>query len=235
MAGLLSGALFSAKIGSTEVRGIYGGPSLVGTAQADTALPAAVRMGDPVLGGTDAIVGQDEGGVPPADYDDGAVKSEDSFSGPMIPQPASAAILETDSAPVSGQAAVAALPDLNADFVMPTHGHDWGILHNYNAIDIANSCGTPIVAAADGLVVPDRNIPDVLGGWNGGYGNFILIEHPFGNNVFTRYAHLEKMTVQIGDYVKQGQEIGLMGETGDATGCHLHFEVIGAENPFAKQ
>lgn len=126
------------------------------------------------------------------------------------------------------------LPNFNKNFIMPAKGYNWGILHHYNAVDIANSCGTPVVAAAEGLVVPDPNIPDTPGGWNEGYGNFVLIEHPFGSGVYTRYAHLQQVMVQIGDYVKQGQEIGLMGETGDATGCHVHFEVIGAQNPFAK-
>jgi murein DD-endopeptidase MepM/ murein hydrolase activator NlpD len=127
-----------------------------------------------------------------------------------------------------------ALPNFNKEFIMPAEGYDWGILHNYNAVDIANSCGTPVVAAADGLVVRDENIPDVLGGWNDGYGNFVLIEHAFGNDIRTRYAHLASISVQVGDYVKQGQQIGLMGESGEATGCHVHFEVLGAQNPFVK-
>jgi len=131
-------------------------------------------------------------------------------------------------------ASAGALPNFDSQFIMPANGYDWGILHHYNAVDIANSCGTPVVAAADGLVVPDSEIPYTPGGWNGGYGNFVLIEHPFGNNVLTRYAHLEQVMVQIGDYVRQGQEIGLMGESGEASGCHVHFEVIGAHNPFAK-
>lgn len=126
------------------------------------------------------------------------------------------------------------LPNFSSEFIIPAKGYNWGILHNYNAVDIANSCGTPVVASAEGLVVPDENIPNVLGGWNGGYGNFVLIEHPFGDQVKTRYAHLEKVFVQVGDYVKQGQEVGLMGESGEATGCHVHFEIIGARNPFAK-
>lgn len=128
----------------------------------------------------------------------------------------------------------AALPNFNDNFIMPASGYNWGILHHYNAVDIANSCDTPVVASAEGLVVPDEDIPYVQDGWNEGYGNFVLIEHPFGSGVRTRYAHLEKVSVQIGDYVKQGQVIGLMGETGDATGCHVHFEVYGAQNPFAK-
>lgn len=132
-------------------------------------------------------------------------------------------------------AAGASLPNYSSEFIMPANGYNWGILHHYNAVDIANSCGTPVVASAEGLVVPDDSIPNTLGGWNDGYGNFVLIEHPFGGNVETRYAHLQSISVSIGDYVKQGQVIGLMGETGDATGCHVHFEVIGAQNPFAKK
>lgn len=126
------------------------------------------------------------------------------------------------------------LPNFSANFIKPVEGYNWGALHHYNAVDIANSCGTPIRAAAEGLVVPDDNFGDGQSGWNGGYGSFVLIEHPFGTNVRTRYAHLEKVLVGIGDYIKQGQEIGLMGDTGDASGCHVHFEVYGAQNPFAK-
>ena len=135
---------------------------------------------------------------------------------------------EAESSPSDG------LPNFNSEFIMPTEGYNWGMLHHYNAVDIANSCGTPVIAAADGVVIPDESITDAVDGWNGGYGNFVLLEHSFGNGVRTRYAHLEKSFVNVGDYVKQGQQIGLMGETGDATGCHLHFEVYGAKNPFAK-
>ena len=128
-----------------------------------------------------------------------------------------------------------ALPNFNANFVKPSDGFNWGKLHHYNAVDIANTCGTPVVASAEGLVIPDENFGDGKDGWNGGYGSFVLIEHPFGDSVRTRYAHLSKVSVEIGDYVKQGQYIGIMGETGDATGCHIHFEVYGAENPFTRQ
>lgn len=127
------------------------------------------------------------------------------------------------------------LPDLGDYFDMPTFGFNWGKLHKYNAVDIANSCGTEVVAAAEGLVVPDENYSNNKEGWNGGYGHFVLIEHP--NNTETRYAHLDEVLVEIGDYVKKGAPLGTMGATGNVhgpTGCHLHFEVVGAENPFAK-
>jgi len=121
--------------------------------------------------------------------------------------------------------------DLGNYFASPTTGWDWGQLHNYNAVDIANSCGTPVYAAADGLVIAVASDD----GWNEGYGNNIEIEHP--NGTYTRYAHLNKVLVDQGKYVLQGAEIGLMGNTGNVdgpTGCHLHFEVHGAKNPFAK-
>ncbi|MEK7608162.1 MAG: peptidoglycan DD-metalloendopeptidase family protein [Patescibacteria group bacterium] len=120
-------------------------------------------------------------------------------------------------------------------FIMPTQGFNWGKAHAHNAVDIANSCGTRVIASAEGLVVPDGDMGDGSEGWNKGYGKFILIEHPNGTQ--TRYAHLETVSVKIGDYTKQGDAIGAVGNTGNVhgpTGCHLHFEVYGAKNPFIK-
>lgn len=112
-------------------------------------------------------------------------------------------------------------------FIKPVDGWSSGILHYRNALDIANACGTPVAAAAEGLVL------DVAAsGWNGGYGSYVYMEHPNGTK--TKYAHLEKVSVEIGDYLKQGDKIGTIGRTGEATGCHLHFEVDGAANPFAR-
>lgn len=122
------------------------------------------------------------------------------------------------------------LPDIGTYFTQPTLGFNWGRLHKYNAVDIANACGTRIVASAEGLVVDASS-----GGWNSGYGHYVLIEHP--NDTKTRYAHLGDVLVKIGDYAKQGQEIGEMGNTGNVhgpTGCHLHFEIYGAKNSFAR-
>lgn len=111
-------------------------------------------------------------------------------------------------------------------FIKPVEGWSSGILHERNAVDIANACGTPVAAAAEGLVL------DVAAsGWNGGYGLYVYMEHPNGTK--TRYAHLASTAVEIGDYLKQGDKIGAVGRTGEATGCHLHFEVEGAANPFA--
>jgi murein DD-endopeptidase MepM/ murein hydrolase activator NlpD len=126
------------------------------------------------------------------------------------------------------------LPSLRGYFTLPSSGFNWGRVHPVNGVDIANVCGTPVVAAAEGLVIPDEQYGEGNSGWNGGYGTFVLIEHPAGAHVRTRYAHLKAALVEVGDYVKQGQQIGTMGDTGDAAGCHVHFEVLGAVNPFSK-
>lgn len=126
------------------------------------------------------------------------------------------------------------LPDLRNYFILPASGWNWGELHETNAVDIANQCGTVVHAAQEGLVVPDDELGDGKAGWNNGYGIFVLIEHPNGTK--TRYAHLARTSVRVGDYVSQSDEVGLMGNTGNThgpTGCHLHFEVYGAKNPFA--
>lgn len=133
-------------------------------------------------------------------------------------------------ASISKRKAIGDLADLGNYFILPAKGWNWGLLHEHNAVDIANSCGSPIYAAADGVVVEESSD----GSWNNGYGNFILVEHP--NMTQTRYAHTLKNIVRAGDIVSQGKQIALIGNSGNtegSTGCHLHFEVIGAKNPFA--
>ncbi len=97
-------------------------------------------------------------------------------------------------------------------------------LHRTNAVDLAAPIGTPTYAAAAGRVIIARY------GWNGGYGNYIVIQHPNGTK--TLYAHHSKLLVKAGQKVKKGQQIGKVGSTGHSTGPHLHFEVRGARNPF---
>ncbi len=97
-------------------------------------------------------------------------------------------------------------------------------LHGYNAVDYAAPVGTPIVASAGGEVIVARG-----SGWNGGYGNYMVIDHPNGTQ--TLYSHLSGLAVWGGSVVA-GQVIGYVGNTGRSTGPHLHFEVRGAANPF---
>ncbi|HEX2909722.1 MAG TPA: LysM peptidoglycan-binding domain-containing protein [Chloroflexia bacterium] len=84
-------------------------------------------------------------------------------------------------------------------------------------LDISTSCGTPTVAADGGTVVQS--------GWNGGYGNSVLIDH--GGGIQTRYGHfISSPPVRVGQRVAKGQVIGYEGSTGNSTGCHVHFEVL---------
>ncbi|MHB8710247.1 MAG: LysM peptidoglycan-binding domain-containing M23 family metallopeptidase [Minisyncoccota bacterium] len=99
-------------------------------------------------------------------------------------------------------------------------------IHGWNAVDIGMPRGTPIHAAADGTVIVARN----NSGWNGGYGNYVVITHENGSQ--TLYAHMRNTIVSMGQSVSNGQVIGYVGMTGHTTGPHLHFEVRGAANPF---
>lgn len=99
-------------------------------------------------------------------------------------------------------------------------------LHGYNAVDMASYLGAPVLASAGGSVIVARS-----GGYNGGYGSYVVVKH--GNGTQTLYAHLQSVAVGVGESVFQGQSVGTMGNTGRSTGPHLHFEVRGARNPFA--
>jgi len=100
-------------------------------------------------------------------------------------------------------------------------------IHGHNGVDFAAKRGTPIYASAGGTVIISRN-----GGWNGGYGNYVVITH--SNGTQTLYAHMTNAIATAGQSVSQGQVIGYVGNTGKSTGAHLHFEVRGATNPFAR-
>lgn len=99
-------------------------------------------------------------------------------------------------------------------------------IHGWNGVDLGAARGTPIYAAAKGMVIIARN----NGAWNGGYGNYVVITH--ANGVQTLYSHMTYSIVSPGQSVGSGQLIGYVGMTGLATGPHLHFEVRGAANPF---
>lgn len=112
-------------------------------------------------------------------------------------------------------------------------------LHWYNAIDFSHGkCGEPVYAAAAGQVVKVKLTSSVSKWAFGGAGNTIAIQHP--NGVVSNYGHVQNSFVSVGDYVSQGQIIALVGGaygmpgSGNSTGCHVHFGVSGAKNPFAK-
>jgi len=105
-------------------------------------------------------------------------------------------------------------------FLWPTEGlvyslfgMRWGRMHR--GIDISGKTGTPVLAARDGSVT--------FAGVKGGYGNIVILSHQ--EDYETRYAHLSSIKASVGDTVKTGDVIGLMGSTGRSTGPHLHFEI----------
>ncbi|NLJ77659.1 MAG: peptidoglycan DD-metalloendopeptidase family protein [Peptococcaceae bacterium] len=98
--------------------------------------------------------------------------------------------------------------------VVSSFGMRWGRMHE--GIDLAAGYGSRVVAVAGGTVT--------YTGWDGGYGMKIDISH--GGGLVTRYAHLSKIHVNVGDSVDRGETIGLVGSTGNSTGPHLHLETI---------
>ena len=92
-------------------------------------------------------------------------------------------------------------------------GPRWGTMHQ--GLDFAAPVGTPIYATGDGVVI--------YAGWQSGYGNLIKIKHELGTE--TRYGHLSKIRVKVGQKESRNSLIGDMGNTGRSTGPHLHYEV----------
>jgi murein DD-endopeptidase MepM/ murein hydrolase activator NlpD len=90
-----------------------------------------------------------------------------------------------------------------------------GFSRMHQGVDLAAPYGTPIVAAADGVVR--------FAGWHGGHGNFVQIAHDGGMG--TGYGHMSRIIVRPGETVQQGELIGYVGSTGLSTGPHCHFEV----------
>ena len=115
--------------------------------------------------------------------------------------------------PAPAPAPAAWVNPLSIGHVTSCFGPRWGREHQ--GVDLAAPHGTPVVAAGTGVVV--------RAGENGGYGIAVLIDH--GNGFLTHYGHLSAITVQPGDRVATGRQIGNEGSTGHSTGPHLHFEV----------
>lgn len=110
---------------------------------------------------------------------------------------------------------------VGSGFIWPTAGPHTISGNDYSpghlGIDITATEGTPVLAAASGVVVLAQ------GGWNYGYGNFVEIDH--GNGYATVYAHLSQINVSVCQSIYASQVLGLAGSTGNSTGAHLHFEI----------
>ncbi|GAB4383582.1 MAG: hypothetical protein Kow00121_45660 [Elainellaceae cyanobacterium] len=148
-------------------------------------------------------------------------------------QPITGRMVSPELPPLPGADSFLPEDGLFAGYIWPSrgvlssgYGWRWGRMHQ--GIDIAADVGTPIYAAATGVIE--------FAGWNsGGYGNMVEIRHSDGS--MTRYAHMNAIHVSAGQNVTQGEQIGEMGSTGYSTGPHLHFEVHlpnqGTVNPMA--
>jgi murein DD-endopeptidase MepM/ murein hydrolase activator NlpD len=122
------------------------------------------------------------------------------------------------------QRMIAALPSLNPDGGFITAGFGWRVNpwpEFHQGLDLAADYGTPVHAAADGVVVS--------AGWEGGFGIKVDVDHE--NGYHTWYAHLSRVAVAPGTRVRKGETIAYVGATGDATGPHLHYQVMLAGRP----
>lgn len=141
----------------------------------------------------------------------------------MIPGGKKPAAVPAYTVPIRPRPSVAATPApkvaSTGEMVWPTTCHRITQYYRYlhTGVDIACKYGDEVYAAASGTVSRSQ------GGWNGGYGIYIIINHDGGKQ--TLYGHLSNLYVEPGETVAQGQVIGAMGSTGRSTGSHVHFEV----------
>lgn len=209
-----SGLLVKTKRGDTVIK-------LAANYDADEAdIIAANRLGDGGLpADTEIFI---PGGTPPAPVQ--AIASRSSSAAIERNPSAGERAPTTRVADVLAPSNVKKPQDLDAKdlpktrLLWPTSGrvitqyYGW----QHTGVDIDGDYSSPLYASADGVVE--------TAGWNsGGYGLQIVVDH--GNGMRTRYAHASKMFVKVGDAVKRGQVIAMMGTTGRSTGTHLHYEV----------
>jgi murein DD-endopeptidase MepM/ murein hydrolase activator NlpD len=153
----------------------------------------------------------------------GVTVKKDKSNEQILQQPVNHIVIKgTKAMPSRGEGSFA-WPTVGG-YVSSQMGYRWGKMHK--GIDIARPSDRTIKAADNGVVVS--------AGWDGGYGNKIVIDHQ--NGYRTLYGHMASLNVKVGQIVSQGSSIGVMGATGDATGVHLHFEVYkngGLVNPLS--
>ena len=124
--------------------------------------------------------------------------------------------------------------EIDPSYRFGTSNHGKRDIHS--GVEFLNPRGTPVLAAAKGDVVfAGDDLEMQVGPYRNFYGNYVVLQHEipgFDESVYTLYAHLSEIDVEEGDEVKAGDQIGLVGSTGAATGAHLHFEVRYGENEY---
>ena len=141
-------------------------------------------------------------------------------SGTMVMIPGGEKEYQPRTVSIGGQTVIVNAPKGGGRFMWPAQGYISTFFgeNGHRGIDIATrgtTPGAPIYASDAGVVV--------LSGWNGGFGNCVIVDH--GNGYQTLYGHLSALYPQQGQNVRRGQAIGKMGSTGNSTGVHLHFEI----------
>ncbi len=143
----------------------------------------------------------------------------------ILPDGEMPTIVKKVTRPASSKLRGVSGPSFDGYYIAPlAHYRRTQGLHGYNGVDLGEYPGAPVMSAAEGDIIISRE-----GGYNGGYGNYVVIQHDNGTQ--TLYGHLQSNTVAVGQHVGQGATIGYLGNTGRSTGPHLHFEVRGARNP----
>lgn len=139
-----------------------------------------------------------------------------------IAQPQSPGVPTTETSDPADPVAIAGAGGLSRPTSTLTSGFGWrrdpltGAARFHSGVDLKAAEGEPVASTGSGRVV--------FSGTSGGYGTNVVIEH--ANGIRTRYAHLAAALVKVGDEVTEGQQIGLAGHTGRATGPHVHYEVL---------
>ncbi|MDQ0199045.1 murein hydrolase activator EnvC family protein [Neobacillus ginsengisoli] len=154
-----------------------------------------------------------------------AIQMEQQRQAELARQQAAAQASQSKGSSGGGSSASSAAPPVTGgSFMRPavgpissTYGPRWGEFHY--GVDIANpGANVPIVAAADGVVAVSH--------YSQSYGNVVYITHSINGHIYTTvYAHMQVRMVSEGQVVSKGQQVGIMGSTGEATGQHLHFEL----------
>ena len=124
-------------------------------------------------------------------------------------------LIETTSNPTFLPTMWAHLGKINNEFGFRRNPFGGRSYEFHAGMDIGGERGDLVISPANGVVINAD--------WQGGYGNMIEIDH--GNGLTTRYGHLSRIGVSIGDTIQRGQAIGLIGSTGRSTGPHLHYEL----------
>jgi murein DD-endopeptidase MepM/ murein hydrolase activator NlpD len=198
----------------------YGLPASALLAEPWNALPANVDAPLPA-GRFVRVPGSGARGASSSDGALGAANAASPFLSWMLTQPANTSPLSAVGRGGVRRPLAAPVP---ADWPYGTGAFGWptyglltqGYRLDHRALDIAAASGAPVTSADRGVVI--------RAGWNSqGYGNFVVVDHNI--DYVTLYAHLDSIFVDVGDVVAAGQILGTVGQTGNATGPHLHFEI----------